>query len=280
MTQSAPTAAWYPDPAGSDQLRYWDGAAWTQHLRPTTPPLAMAATAPSAMTGVMPAAAAPGPTRSWDPYAEAIDGKTALPTSTIGGSPAPTGQLLARPESDPYRARADQPQPQVATPNPAATSALIFAAVNIGILVVGVFLNIAPFFRLVPSLFGVVASIIALVKSGRSGSGRNRSLLALALNGLVALISILLLAGLMVGTFSGIGSRPPSTFADSVEIMIEVQASEALRFTEVKCPDTATGEPDTEFTCQGMYGGGQSQPVLVRVAEDGSIVFWAAPRSG
>ena len=29
---SAPVAGWYSDPAGSDQLRYWDGTAWTDHL--------------------------------------------------------------------------------------------------------------------------------------------------------------------------------------------------------------------------------------------------------
>lgn len=29
---SAPVPGWYSDPAGSDQLRYWDGTAWTDHL--------------------------------------------------------------------------------------------------------------------------------------------------------------------------------------------------------------------------------------------------------
>ncbi|MBO9577958.1 MAG: DUF4190 domain-containing protein [Microbacteriaceae bacterium] len=30
-----PAADWYPDPGGSGQLRFWDGGAWTAHLRPT-----------------------------------------------------------------------------------------------------------------------------------------------------------------------------------------------------------------------------------------------------
>ena len=42
MTSTAgpPTpAGWYPDPAGTDQLRWWDGAAWTAHLSPRPTPV-------------------------------------------------------------------------------------------------------------------------------------------------------------------------------------------------------------------------------------------------
>ena len=34
---------WYPDPAGSPELRLWDGEAWTTHLRPVDAPEAIAA---------------------------------------------------------------------------------------------------------------------------------------------------------------------------------------------------------------------------------------------
>ncbi|MGO1384688.1 MAG: DUF2510 domain-containing protein, partial [Arachnia sp.] len=37
MSSSAesPPAGWYPDPAGSDGQRYWDGAGWSQVTRPS-----------------------------------------------------------------------------------------------------------------------------------------------------------------------------------------------------------------------------------------------------
>uniref|UniRef100_UPI0033B55AD9 DUF2510 domain-containing protein n=1 Tax=uncultured Dubosiella sp. TaxID=1937011 RepID=UPI0033B55AD9 len=41
----AAEAGWYPDPMGDAmKLRYWDGAAWTDHYAPAQPQAAATAT--------------------------------------------------------------------------------------------------------------------------------------------------------------------------------------------------------------------------------------------
>jgi hypothetical protein len=50
---TTPAAGWYPDPAGSGNARWWDGASWTEHLQP------VAAPAPSAW------GAPPAPAQAW-----------------------------------------------------------------------------------------------------------------------------------------------------------------------------------------------------------------------
>jgi len=42
-TGALPPAAWYPDPAGSPGLRYWDGTVWTSHTAYTDGPTAVVA---------------------------------------------------------------------------------------------------------------------------------------------------------------------------------------------------------------------------------------------
>jgi len=36
-TGSSPSADWYPDPSGNGGQRYWDGNAWTDHVRAPAP---------------------------------------------------------------------------------------------------------------------------------------------------------------------------------------------------------------------------------------------------
>jgi len=54
-----PAAGWFPDPEYAGQLRYWDGAAWTEHRAPAQP--AYGAATRSASTEVAPTAVAVPP---------------------------------------------------------------------------------------------------------------------------------------------------------------------------------------------------------------------------
>ncbi|NEM91688.1 DUF2510 domain-containing protein [Galbitalea soli] len=43
LTDTVAPFGWYPDPAGSGMLRWWDGAQWTDHLEYPRPEIHSAA---------------------------------------------------------------------------------------------------------------------------------------------------------------------------------------------------------------------------------------------
>jgi hypothetical protein len=92
-TEGTPAAAagWYPDPTRQNELRYWDGSTWTDHMAPGA---SAAATAPPPAIGTapppMPAAVAAPPGRK--PAAERA--KTRAILVLIGGGLMAVGALL------------------------------------------------------------------------------------------------------------------------------------------------------------------------------------------
>jgi len=61
--QSTPSPDWYPDPSTPGQLRFWDGTAWTAHVKLTGPavPVMPAPSAASAAGSESPRATEPAP---------------------------------------------------------------------------------------------------------------------------------------------------------------------------------------------------------------------------
>lgn len=64
-----PPDGWYPDPAGSGGLRRWDGAAWTDDVRPSAPD-ASAAPAPASVPAAQPVAPPVPPVSPASPEAD------------------------------------------------------------------------------------------------------------------------------------------------------------------------------------------------------------------
>jgi len=86
----SPAAGWYTDPAGGGGQRYWDGAAWTEHVQaPAVPAAPEAPVAPPvAAEPQMPVApAAPAP-----PASPAYPPAPAPPTPAYAAAPAYAGQ--------------------------------------------------------------------------------------------------------------------------------------------------------------------------------------------
>lgn len=85
---STPVPGWYADPAGTPQLRWWDGTQWTQQYRPAdseqASPNAQANAAPASQVAVQGAAtaqvgAAPGYTPvAAKPRTKATGGQIAI----------------------------------------------------------------------------------------------------------------------------------------------------------------------------------------------------------
>ncbi|KQV07052.1 DUF2510 domain-containing protein [Leifsonia sp. Root112D2] len=84
-TAQTPPPGWYDDPAGSSQLRWWDGTQWTQHLRARADAAAPVTGTSTATTPL--ASAAPA-------YASGVVPPVA-PSKVAAGTPVYTGFIWA-----------------------------------------------------------------------------------------------------------------------------------------------------------------------------------------
>ncbi len=107
MGEPGPSAGWYPDPAGGERMRYWNGRAWTTHVSPPDPdpveepatnPLPGSPPGPVAPTGAIAPPAATEPPPSSGP--ERPDARPTAPWLTLppptsaNARPLPSGQRL------------------------------------------------------------------------------------------------------------------------------------------------------------------------------------------
>jgi hypothetical protein len=97
-TVAGVVAAWYPDPAGSPLLRWWDGAAWTSHVREAVvaAPAPVAAPQVARVVAPVPPVAAPPSTASG--YA---DLPAYVPMAGFGGAASSRGAVSTETSSLP-----------------------------------------------------------------------------------------------------------------------------------------------------------------------------------
>lgn len=95
----APTPGWYDDPRDAGRLRYWDGAAWTEHVTPRQP--AVEAPPPGPQMPVFPGAAQ-AQQQSWQ-YGQPPQQQSSPPWQPYPAGQLP-GQLPGQPASLPPNA--------------------------------------------------------------------------------------------------------------------------------------------------------------------------------
>ena len=189
-TQAIP-AAWYDDPAGSGGQRWWDGAAWSEHVRPAEAPV---------FPTFQPAQQAQ-PTQPTQP-AQAVQLFQPV-ESAVPAVPSPVYSPFQSHVSPGTLAwQADQPQSAVVVNNSAGWTSLAFGVIGLGIVLVSSMLGQTVYLLYTPLAIAVAFGIRALAQHG---SGKSTLLVPPILGILMGLMAgLLFLSVLITGSFFGI----------------------------------------------------------------------------
>ena len=281
MTDIAtPVAAWYPDPAGHADWRWWDGTRWTAEVRSAEVRSAVEAARGShvAVASPPPPTIAPTPTedraalyaaRRDANFAEMSQTSVSSVSSQTESAHAPA-QFGARPfgapeQPDRYRAAYEEKTYQAWRKNNAATGALVFAGINLALMVYAFIQNYEPYYRIVPSVIGIVASIVAMRQARETGTGHVKSVIALVVNVVVGAVAAFALLQFALGLSAVIGDdvngfldTPNAVYSDLVESSIQAYAAEdqGQSVIAVDCPDSMRPEVGEEYTCTETLGDG------------------------
>lgn len=155
-------AAWHPDPLERHELRYWDGDKWTEHV---------------SNEGVTTA----------DPLDE--DATDAAPPDGAMQAPAATPSASAPPtRAGDAKGQFDQ---ALATVTRQASNRIATSAMIVGII--GLVFSVIPLVGAVAGYplggYAVVAGIIGILISKKSGHGRGASIAGMVLGGLAVVIA-------------------------------------------------------------------------------------------
>ena len=283
-----PVPAWYPDPAGHADLRWWNGASWTAEVRstavaagpsPTVAPTPTPTLAPTEDRGALYAA------RREAHFAEVSQSRTSTPPqSTFAPTRLGAVPFGSSEQPDRYRAAYEEKTYQAWRKNTAATSALVFAGINLALMVFAFFQHYSPYYRIVPSVIGIVAAVVALRQARQTDTGLVKSVVALVVNVVVGVIAAFALVQLALGLSAAVGDgmsgfvdTPNAVYSDLVESTIQASAAQdqgGRTVIAVQCPASMQTVVGMQYSCTETLGDGSTLAVTVRVAStDGTFDY-------
>lgn len=173
MSDAQAPAGWFPDPEDAAQLRYWDGAAWTDHRHPADPAAAAAATAVPVADTVTPDAATPD---AATPEAPTPD----IPVAPIAAAETP--QFAYAPSAN-VPPTAPGVVPAYGAPGAVAPAQNVPALIGLILAIVGTVLGLVLGVFVLIGIAGGVVSIVGMVQANKmraAGLPGDRRGLALA----------------------------------------------------------------------------------------------------
>lgn len=241
-----PPAGWYAEPQNPQQQRWWTGAAWGEHVRPTPAPYAPAPSSPTS-TG------APQP----DHASEAAPGQTTF-----------DGPAIAGPEPVARRGFFDSPFERPGTPrNTPGTLSLVFA-----LLPFAVIWWFAPVGLIVGLALAIASIVFGIVGIARARRIRGSSVTAIVglIVGVVALMASLL--GIFaVGMAALVQASAPTNLEVRLADSVRTVTGEPMR---VDCPGTALPANGTTFTCTGRDSSGTVVDITVTMTSNDGAFEW------
>jgi hypothetical protein len=240
---SNPPAAWYPDPQGAPQQRWWDGTQWTAHVQRTPPPAY-----PSP---------APVPVRQ--------GGDT---DGSHRAAPAVTSVAAEDTRSHAYIGFNTQ-DGKPAEKNTPATSALILGIIAI------VTVPLVPV-RWIPALVAIGAiiwGILGIRYARSSRSGKSKAVWGLVLGAVVLPIALIASLATMPSVQDGSNS---SGFNGTVlqQKITDDAASQGVVITDVSCPASPSMSKGTTFSCLAKAKDGSLTSATVHVVDSAGSMTW------
>jgi hypothetical protein len=266
-TSIAPSAGWYADPADAAGQRWWDGVAWTAHVRPVVEAAVIQAPVP-----VAPVIQAPVPDQPAMPSAPQYP-----------ADPQPQfGSLDWRDRAATEASSAGTYAPSYLTeqslPNHEATRALVSAGFLVGLLVVDLVLRLPGYVRITGIVIAIVLGLLGLRRWRTTGTGLKRSVAGLSIGAVMGLLAI-------VGVVAVPGFQQTTAYSTQVEqAIVDTSNSVVMPALAVAaaCPiRTAVPAVGTVLNCTLNLEDGSRYSVTVTVlSPEGNSSIVIEPPAG